>query len=206
MKKILYVILHGSVNKNRYFNVMDTWGKYVDCLFYSDHEDKEKNIIKVSDRKDYWGLEEKHINMFKILSAEYLNYDWYFFCDDDTFVNTKKMTEFLDECDTNCVYGCLINCYPNMKDLFYHSGGAGVLIHRKILDIVSKNINTKNTNFADVTLGIFLKENKITMKHDDRFHSEMPFSYGLKFNDAANNITFHHIKTKEEMVNLMNNV
>ena len=44
MKKILYVILHGSMNSSRYFNVKETWGKNVDCLFYSDHEDIEKNI------------------------------------------------------------------------------------------------------------------------------------------------------------------
>ena len=51
MKNILYVILHGLTHKNRYKNVKDTWGKDVDCIFYSDY--KDENVIKVSNHTDY---------------------------------------------------------------------------------------------------------------------------------------------------------
>jgi hypothetical protein len=43
------------MNPDRYFNVKKSWGKNVDCLFYSDHEDEEKNTIqrkKIEGRKE----------------------------------------------------------------------------------------------------------------------------------------------------------
>lgn len=80
MKKILYVILHGESNKQRYFNVKDTWGANSDLLFYGDYNDKLEDVIKVSDDKSYNSNEEKHVNVFKYLSQnpEY-NYEWFFF-------------------------------------------------------------------------------------------------------------------------------
>ena len=43
--KILVSILHGSMFPSRYDNVIKTWGKDIDHIFYSDHEDLEKHTI-----------------------------------------------------------------------------------------------------------------------------------------------------------------
>ena len=96
MKKILYVILHGEVYKERYHNIKDTWGKDKDLLFYGDYEDIDKGIIKVSENKSYRSNEEKHINVLKYFNENSnYNYEWFFFCDDDTFVNVNKLEELL---------------------------------------------------------------------------------------------------------------
>ena len=79
MKKILYVVLHGSVKSERYYNVKETWGKDIDILFYSDYEDVDKKIIKVSDRTDYGSNEEKHVNVIHYLSENNNDYEWFFF-------------------------------------------------------------------------------------------------------------------------------
>jgi hypothetical protein len=51
--KILYVIMHTQNQNERYDNVMNTWGRDVDCIFYSDHEDLNKNIIISSNDTSY---------------------------------------------------------------------------------------------------------------------------------------------------------
>ena len=167
MKKILYVILHGSTNPDRYFNVKETWGKDVDCIFYSDHEDKEKNIIKVSDRTDYHSNEDKHVNVIKYLGENINNYEWFFFCDDDTFVNTKKLEELSDNFDKNKVHGQMLktdnsNGIPLPSPILeYCSGGAGYLIHNKILKIINPQYMS---SFSKIIISKLMLQNKILFK------------------------------------------
>jgi hypothetical protein len=202
MKKITYFVMTSKIYLDRQKNVSETWGKNQDLFFYSDDDGKDEKTIKVTDKSDYWSLEEKHINIFKYLKNNFLDKEWFFFCDDDTFVNTKKLEEFVVGCDTKSAYGFLINCWPKMKDLFYHSGGGGVLLHRESLNVLCEKIHHKNTMFADVTLGLNLIECGIKMKTDEMFHSEPPLSYKIEMNQIKNNITFHHIKNFNEMFKL----
>ena len=199
MKKILYCILHGSMNPQRYYNVKETWGKDVDCLFYSDHEDKEKNIVKVSNRTDYHSNEEKHINSLKYINENHKGYEWYFFCDDDTFVDINKLEKLLDTLDKESVYGSIIHSWPRDKTLGYCSGGAGYLISNKLLEIIGVNIEILKTGYSDVTLGIYLRNSNIEVKDLDFFKSQPPESYSLNELDIPKYITFHYIKTKEKM-------
>lgn len=204
MEKIIYFVMTSEKYLDRQKNVSETWGKDVNLYFYSDGNKDKSNKIEVTDKNDYWSLEEKHINIFKYLKDNFLDEEWFFFCDDDTFVNTKKLKEFVKTCDVNSAYGCLINCWPKMKDLFYHSGGGGVLLHRKILNILCEKIHHKNTMFADVTLGLNLIECDIKLMSDEKFHSEKPSDYQINKNEIKDNITFHHIKTFDEMLELYN--
>jgi len=206
MKKILYVILHGSMNPSRYFNIKETWGKDVDCLFYSDHEEIEKNIIKVSDRKDYHSCELKHVNVIQYVSNNIKDYEWLFFCDDDTFVNTKKLENLLDTFDKNSVHGSVIHSWPEDFSLGYCSGGAGYLIHSKLLEKISKNIRLLNTGYSDVTLGLCLREQNIPVFDYELFRCGPPSFYGYQDDVIKNHITFHYIITKDNMVNLENNL
>lgn len=212
MKKILYVILHGSTNPDRYFNVKETWGKDVDCIFYSDHEDKEKNIIKVSDRTDYHSNEDKHVNVIKYLGENINNYEWFFFCDDDTFVNTKKLEELSDNFDKNKVHGQMLktdnsNGIPLPSPILeYCSGGAGYLIHNKILKIIKQNIRLLDTGYSDVTLGLILRDLNILVSDSDYFKSQSPWFYGYTDEIMKNYISFHYVKTKNEMEHILNNI
>ena len=55
--------MHTQNQNERYDNVMNTWGGDVDCIFYSDHEDFDKNIIKSSNDSSYKSNEEKFCNI-----------------------------------------------------------------------------------------------------------------------------------------------
>lgn len=207
MKKILYVILHGSMNPDRYYNVKETWGKNEDCLFYSDHEDNEKNIVKVSNRTDYHSNEDKHINVLHYVSNNVEGYEWFFFCDDDTFVNTKKLEEFIESSDKNSVHGSVLEgTWPGDRSLNYCSGGAGYLIHSELLKNIINHVKFLNSGYSDVSLGICLRELGISSKDSIMFRSQPPSFFGFGLSEIKNYISFHYIKTKNEMEILLNSI
>jgi hypothetical protein len=213
MKKILYVILHGEVYKERYYNIKDTWGKDKDLLFYGDYEDIDKGIIKVSENKSYRSNEEKHINVLKYFNENSnYNYEWFFFCDDDTFVNVNKLEELLDSFDINQIHGQILRTSEvnSVKIpppiLEYHSGGAGYLIHNSVLKIISKEIKFLNTGYSDVTLGLCLRDLNLPVSNSDLFKGQPPNFYGYSNESIINHITFHYIKTKNMMIELLNNI
>lgn len=201
-KKILYFLLHGEACKHRVRNILETWGKESDVIFYSDYEDLDKKVYKVTDKKGYWDLEEKHVKGIKFLENNFQNYDWYFLCDDDTFVNTKKMNEFIQTCDENTVYGYLLHGWPVMPSLYYPSGGGGVLIHKSKLEKIIKTISVRNTQYADITLGLNLHDQSINTVNCEFLHSEHPSHFGIGYENVKEHISFHHIESLGEMKKL----
>lgn len=205
MKKILYLLLHTQKHGDRYNNCVNTWLQGQDYLFYSDHEDLEKNIIKVSNRNDYGSNEEKFVNVVKTLPEEYLDYEWYYFGDNDTFVNTKKLESILDTLDTNKFHGQKICCWSGDKDMWYLSGGAGKLVsHQNYIEMRDK-IEIRETGLADVCMGKYMKENGKEMEGSELFKSQPPHHYDLNFTDAKDYVSFHYIKSMEDMNNLYEN-
>lgn len=204
MKKILYCILHTKNHEERYNNVIETWGKNVDLLFISDHQDLDKKIIKVTDNSSYNSGQEKQIKGFNHLMESKLDYDFYFFCDNDCFVNTKLMNEFIGECDTNSVWGQLCTCWPTDRTLNYTLGGAGILVSKEIFLKIENKLQEYNVMWGDVSLGLNLRKRNIPMSHSDLFLSQPPSHYGIEDNNIKNYITFHYIKKREEMEKMNN--
>ena len=194
--------MHTQNQSGRYDNVVNTWGKNVDYIFYSDHEDLDKNIIKSSNDSSYKSNEEKFCNILNLIPQEYQNYDWFLFCDNDTFVNTKLLNEKLPDFDENIVYGQELNTFHRDRSLFYVSGGAGKLISNKILQLIKGNVPNRKTSYADVTLGYALRELNIPIQDYPLFKSQPPEFYGINDNDVQNFITFHYIKTTDLMYKL----
>ena len=147
MKKILFAIKTTEKYESRVNAIFDTWLSTIeDYIFYSEHEDSEKNIIKVCDDGSYGGLEIKGLNFFNLLKdietkdgEKILDcYDWIFFVDDDTFVNCKKLNEFVETCDNTKAYGEIFTYETHPSNPLYsnpkfskltkwYSGGAGLL-------------------------------------------------------------------------------
>jgi len=130
-------------------------------------------------------------------------YDWVCVVDDDTFVNTKKLDEYIEEITDDSVYGDLITPEnspdnPIWKDLVlehdyvYHSGGGGVLIPSKLLlDIEFEECGTV---WDDVTVGVIFGRNNIPLVDSEVFKSQPPEFYGNTDDDVKNVVTYHHIK------------
>jgi len=211
--KILFILLHGSMMPDRHNNVMSTWGKDVNILFYSDHEDKENKIYKVSDRTDYHSNEDKHVGAWKLIHKRklYNKFDWFYFCDDDTFVNYKLLDSEIENFDKRKITGHVLNgTWPFDKSLNYCSGGAGYLAHKSRVQFISKRLELKDTGYSDVTLGLFCRDHGIEFFHDDRFNpndEEGKIREGYVTTDPRyKNITnpekffsHHYVKTHEKM-------
>jgi len=198
-------MLHGQCYKNRVENILNTWGKYINHIFYADYEDKETKVIQVSKRTDYSSNEEKHVNVIKyLMSSNIYNFDWYFFCDDDTFVNVNNFFKFIEKCDTNCVYGSVLHgTWSPDTTLTYCSGGAGYLVHKTILKIISENIETYRASHSDVTFGLTCRGLNIPVQNSDFFHSQDPDFHSLPWSSICENITFHYIKSIEQINNFL---
>jgi hypothetical protein len=200
--KILYCVIHSQMQEERYENIIKTWGKGCDLIFYSDHAIPEKKIIKVSDNTTYSSGEEKQINIINTFPPELLSYDWYFFCDNDTFVNTKKLNTFVNGCNPSKIYGKIGNTWPDDWSLHYFSGGAGFLMSNEVLKRMRGNLRHNNTVYGDVSIGINIRDMGIDKVHSDLFKSHPPAESGVARENIINYVTFHYIKTFDQMNDL----
>jgi hypothetical protein len=196
--KILYLVIHTEKQKERHYNIMQTWGKDVDVIFYSDFE-SESNVIKVTDKNDYNSGEDKQINIINEFPSDKLNYDWYFFVDNDSFVNTNKLFDFIHHANENKVYGEVMNTWAVDLSLYYCLGGAGILMSRKILLELIGKLKYNNVGWGDVSLGINLRKLSISVENSNLFHSQLPEFYKIDEKEIKNFITFHYVKTFDHM-------
>lgn len=212
MKKVLYVILHTQHQPERFNWIVNTWAKNVDYVFISDHDDTNNNIIKVSDNADYDSCEEKQINSVNSLSSNPLEYDFYFLCSNDNFVNTKKMKEFIENCETECVWGELDRAWPGDASLNFTLGGSGVLISKEIMGKIAGNLKWANgthpSSFpSDVSLAINFRNMDIEMRNCELFHHQLFEKWSelhhpnseIDYAEMQNHISFHYIKDSKTM-------
>lgn len=218
--KILFCIKTTRKYQDRIDSILGSWLTGIDdYIFYSDHEDKEKNVILSSTDSSYLGCLYKTIwtlnNLKNIYITEDKNvlehYDWICVVDDDTFVNTKKLDEYVENIDDSSVYGHLFTKTKNPenpiwnngdikgfvldKDYTYHSGGAGVLLPTKILTNIE--FEDCGTVWDDVTVGVILTKNNIPLADSELFSPETPEFYDKDDTDIRNMITYHHISSEK---------
>ena len=194
MKKILYVILHTCTRPDRYDGIVNSWGKDVDYIFYADCDNEEKKIIKVSNDSTYSSNEPQHINVIKYLIENDYQYEWFFFCDDDTFVNTKRLESNLENFDSNKINGHVLSgTWKKDWTLSYCSGGAGYLIHKTLLTKISETIKTTDSGYSDVSLGICVSDLNIEYNHNEDFRSQSPDYYKVDKSLIKDIFTFHYI-------------
>jgi len=200
-ENILFLVMTGSTMEERRFNIDNTWGKDIDLIYYSDHE--EQNVIKVTFGSDYRFVELKQINIINKFPENLIQkYNWFFFADDDTFVNTKLLRNNLKNFEPEFVHG-KEGIYKMVdSNLNYLSGGAGFLMHKNILLKLKSKLTYLGTGFGDVTMGIHYKKNNIQIKHDPRFCSQTPQVENIE--DVENYFTFHYIKKFEDMIEIYN--
>ena len=202
IEDILFVIMHGISCEQRYNNVVHTWAKDLNFVFFSDYENHEKKIIKTTNDISYNGLEE---NAVKLVFEKYKKYKWFLFCDDDTYINVEKLMSEIENFDENKVHGqILIHGYHAKPELIFCSGGAGTLISNKILEKLSTNPIIFGHGIADVGICMNMEINNIEIQHSDLFYCNTPESLGIEISKYKDYISFHNIKTYEQMCEIHN--
>jgi len=212
--KILCTIKTGiNHKKNRIPFLEKTWAKNIDHLYFSDYEDEEYDMIKTTDNTTYVGAGEKGINFLNLIKdIEYNNekvidiYDWFFYVDDDTFVNIDNLKNFVKTADKNKVYGYIFDSEKNPDNPMYQrniiskiskfpSGGAGVLISSEVIKRVSNFEFFVVPSFGhdDVDMGLNFDMYKIEQVNSNLFNSQTPEFHCHNETQIKESITYHHV-------------
>jgi hypothetical protein len=220
MKKIICFVNTSKKHIERIENISKTWAEKIDTVFYSDHQDPENNVIKVSNRDDYASGEEKQINILNRLSdltdgddKNLLDvYDWVLFVDDDTFISVKNLEKNIDSFDENVVYGSIFDSVKDPENPMYvnkiipleakfPSGGAGFLVSTSVIKNI-KDFSNYHTICGDVSAGLNFHFNEVDQVDNKLFNSQNPKFYGHSEDEINGMISYHYIKTFEEMSQL----
>jgi hypothetical protein len=205
--KVLYLILTTKHQPERDYNQLNTWLKGQEYLYLTDEEGDYK--LKCTDNDTYASNEEKQIFgiNYVIKNYKHLQYDWFCFCDNDTFIFTENLKKKLRIVDPNRVWGYVLNkksdplnpVYTAMgQDFEYCSGGAGYCISRNLITSLPE-IPLERTGYGDVTFGSVMRRLKIKFDHLEGIH---PHNYTV-YNDEYNEpVSYHYVKTLKDFAYL----
>lgn len=204
MKQVQINILTSKNTSERIEYAKKTWlldDNSVDVIFYSDFFDETNNIIKVSNDSTYRGCEERVVERLKQIKSNNI-YNWYFFVDDDTYVNINNLNKFVETSNSDIVYGRKCCGWGNLN---YAQGGAGLLISKKIIDNISpETIYKRGSGYSDVIFGQILTANNIKTEyyeeHNTFFHERQYEEYHNKYGCQRKCVTFHQVKSFDDFL------
>jgi hypothetical protein len=230
----LAICVFGCVTKEKYSQqvdkIIETWGVDADnnsvpILFILG---EEKNDKYVGDKFIYLNgidndLRSASYKQWLGLKFIYENYDPEFVicCGTDTFVNIPKLLKFLEKHDsTDKLYigGKGMTVPINGKAYYFHSGGPGFVISKKLLEVLypmlhnimeiwlaivnTESVRNTGCNFdgsCDIGMAYFASENGATTIRDDAAfancnHQGIPHRRGkFRIQDA---ISLHYMNAK----------
>jgi len=210
MKDLIFCVITCKKFKARQEALKQTWLRYQNYIFLSDEE--KEDSINITEVEGHASGEIKQLDSFKFIKNKNLDYNWYFFCDDDTFVNVKNVKELIFKLSPFLSYGNVLSferdpnnpCWnKHGRDLKYFSGGSGFLISNLTLNILAgKEMNTQS-GYGDLSLGLYMKKFMLGLEDVESFHKDRPEIFNHSLDQMKNSYTYHYIKP-EQMVELYN--
>lgn len=217
-KKVAYIILTcQKYTPTRVEYQKETFLKNVDkddIYYLSSIENKNERIFGWNTEDNYESCPLKYIRFFQKIDLSD-KYYFYAFIDDDTFVNTKNINEYLSTLDSknNLLIGYKwTHLYPSFPH--YMSGGAGIFITNSVYKNVKEYVrNSKEKDlmvsiYGDVCIGKWIYNsyhndnvhdwNRVKLVENKDFH---PF-YKTDGDDIENFLTFHYVDTREKFLEL----
>ena len=212
--RIAYVIL----TCEKYFDTRVKWQKETALLnvkpediYYLGHKmDQEQRLYSWGASDEYHALPYKTTDFFKNMD---LDYDWYVLIDDDTYVFHDRLQRLLANYSPNLLIsmGCTLD-HVNEELFSYHSGGAGSVLSKTLYKEVCKYVRACPNPIihwcSDICVGKWLldikkdaeKQDRIMFNlHNPNFHPE---NYQSGKDNITDAITFHHLKTRDEYLQL----
>ncbi len=180
-------------------------------LYYISCKPGPNSVYGWNTPDDYISCPLKYIEFFINMD---LDYDWYVFIDDDTFVFPHRFSKMLSKFDhtKNLYLGQLLNHIPS---LLYMGGGAGFTLSKGTYNLVKNyirnsdkhTVKTSNNSFlnsvmihGDVSIGVWISQinNNISEPIEIVNISEKISSNPHKNNDELiNSCSFHYVNTEE---------
>lgn len=227
-----------AYEQTRVKTIMETWGSVVlsNLIFLGDREvsDSETGSVlqldclnplethpKLTDNR-YEDAPHKLFNAFRHLQNE--KWEWLFFCDDDTYVKTSLLEDYVDSVERKYsknhigVWGRdLFGNYGEDRSLHYPSGGAGYLTNKatlqRLVPFLEGAPRTLPNNYGDVMLGYCMRDAVIPIIDDHVFYDldhhnewmEWQWSQGDPKVVKKPSITYHYMGP-EKTIHFYNNV
>lgn len=222
MKNIEFIVLTCDLYLDtRVKSIKNTWGKNVNIKYLSDTPLEEKNIIGYNTQKNYNGIYDKYYNFFK--KNDFTKFDYYFFVDDDTFVNLNNLSKlYLPSKNEAFFTGRLLCLNENGTDLwgnqtgtnvkqiygenvqlplYYTSGGSGFIISQNGCLLIQNYLNKVNNPpkciFGDVSVGFWCRNSGVKLIPNDNFwwdtHEKLLSNSWEKYYTDINSITYHYV-------------
>lgn len=220
--KIKYItITCEKYHSTRVQSIRDTWGKNQDVVFLSDINISPDIIGFDYLRKGYENIWMKYAEILKNWTD--FTYDWYFFTDDDTFVNVKNINNLLTNysVDDKICIGVLgvLNADATDRDgnytgfplhtikgnqtelpLTYASGGAGFILSVESIKIINKYLNTvqdvPRCYNSDVTIGFWIRNCGIKTINTEGFWWTNPTELQHDVDMIRKSYTYHYVDEK----------
>jgi len=209
--RICYIIL----TCERYAHTRMAWQKKYcfdedslqHCYFLSYKMGTDDRVFGWDTADDYASCIIKYIRFFQNMT---LDYDWYMFLDDDTFVYPRRAEQFVNRFDpTQYLYiGAMLYC----DDRTYMDGGPGFVLSKPtylaLIDFIRKtdeSILFERSCNGDLSMGRWLK--RIHTHYNIRYlndgRKECEFHLLRKYGssnpaDLAQAVTFHYADTEEK--------
>lgn len=177
-----------------------------DIFYLTSKPDNEKRQFGWNCMDDEKNIAWKYIYFFYNMN-DILDYDWYIFIDDDTFIFPNRMENLLQNYKSTDFYyiGNQLDHIKNTHCL-YTSGGAGYAISNALYSKIYSYVHTHGINGSylhwcdDLCIGLWVqdisKTEKVHQLHNDLFH------LGIHNNDneLQNAITFHKVMDEAQFL------
>jgi len=165
-------------------------------IYFLSCKKTEPNIYGWDTTDDYESCPLKYIRFFQNMK---LDYDWYYFMDDDTFVFPERLNKFVNNYNKDKPLYIGDRC-DHLSFPIYMSGGAGFLLTKPLyLSLVEYIRNTPEKQLfvnrhGDYSIGMWLSN------IEKEVISNKIFNQTTHKNDYELNncISFHFLKTEEQ--------
>lgn len=185
---------------------MDTFLKDVnkeDIFYLTSTSNHEKRHFGWNTMDDFQNITWKYIHFIHNMDS-ILDYDWYIFIDDDTFIFIERLQNLLKNYNKNDLY-YIGNELDHIEKEFckYMSGGAGYVVSNSLYRLLYNHVKNVGINNSykhwcdDLCVGLWINQlksnNNIIQIDNKNFHIEI-HNNEAELNNA---ITFHRIYNYE---------
>lgn len=212
--KVCYIVL----TCEKYIPTRVKWQKetcfknvpFNDCYFLSCKRSGE-NIYGWNTADDYPSCIIKYIKFFQNMD---LDYDWYMFIDDDSFVFPNKVNQYLARFDKRIplYIGAM---WSHIENLRFMSGGAGFFLSKStykmlrtfLMNDVNASLREKQApHNGDVSMGVWIREINILNNYCIQLYNDWKYlkiGHSNNLLEIINSVSFHYVTT-ENMFQLYN--
>lgn len=226
INRTLFVVLTcDKYVETRVKNIKETWGSNSNVVYLSDNTHMG-GVVGYSTPQTYAGIQDKYRCFFRNYSFD--EYDYYFFVDDDTFVNLDFYDSYLLPQMENfcfCRYGYLgvhgedlsgkwtgynfntISGIDTHMPLYYPGGGAGFILDKSGINKIKDRLNAlyesdiPRSGHSDVTVGFWIRMCGLELINSELLNYTNPEDFSHNEDKIKSNITYHYV-TMDRMIEL----